>query len=131
MKEHDRIRTFFEAIEKNLSESPLSKAMFNKLRWNLEKHFFLEEKAIFVMFQKANSQEMTDIFDLMQEHSIITNNLRILEQDLSDKELVLEIKNSVNRHAKFEDETLYPMMEDYLNENQKLEIIQRIKEIVF
>src|SRR3989344_1591897 len=62
--EHKKIEIFLERFEKaleiNLEEA---KKMFNIFKWTLEKHFFIEERAIFVVNDSVIGHEVDIVFE--------------------------------------------------------------------
>ena len=80
MKEHERIRQMVREFEKSFNEKKGNlKDVFNKVKWNVEKNFFVEEKAIFSMMEKLLNGEVAEIFDLMKEHGEIIEIIRGIE----------------------------------------------------
>lgn len=131
--EHKRIantlKEFEEILEKDLEKS---KEIFSKFKWELEKHFFVEEKAIFIITDKIAGKEVSDIFDLMNEHGEIIQITKELEEDLEEniKPNTEKLKNLLMKHCKTEDEVFYPKLDQVLSSEQKQEISERIKEII-
>lgn len=124
-KEHCRIAGFLEHADTN-GEA------FNKFKWNLEKHFFVEEKAIFIMNRDMNGEEVADIFELMKQHGEIMEMIKVVEKKIENGEEAnfSELKDMINKHRNFEDSTFYPKLDGILNLQQKQEIMERVMEIV-
>lgn len=131
LKEHDNIRDHLLELLNAVENGTATDKIFHNFKWNLEKHLFLEEKAIFYIYQKINGQEVSEVFDVMQEHIEINNLLKEISESYNNNETLKELALLLDKHSKYEDETLYPYLDEYLNENQKKEVISRIKEIVF
>jgi len=134
-KEHERINSmlvsFAEAAKsKSGFESERTKEKFNKFKWNLMKHFLAEERAIFSLHQLIEGQEVSDIFDLMQEHGKIRGMVESIEKELeTDKEVnILELEEVLESHSRFEDDSFYPRLDEKLSEVDKERLIDRVKE---
>ncbi len=102
--------------------------LFYQFKWELEKHFFTEEKAIFFFINDdtKNSNEMK--LKLMKEHDKILTNLKEIENNLKNKKdlEILDFRELLVRHKKFEDETFYPTLDQDLDENKKKDIMNRL-----
>lgn len=96
---------------------------FDVFKWELEKHFFTEEKAIFMFDQKGDLSRYSE--KLLNEHRQI---LDMLERLKHDKGLLEEFKQLLTQHKEFEDNELYPMLDEMLGENDKKYIIDRFTE---
>lgn len=133
LKEHGRINEFLEEFS-NCHKDDLNKfrEIFNRFKWNLEKHFFLEEKAIFNILEITDGAEVSDVFDLMQEHGEILEETKKVEKTLSKNccPNMTELIEKLNKHAEFEDNFFYPKLDDILSSQQKEEIIKRAEEII-
>lgn len=130
LEEHARIEKNLLEVENAIErESSELAKIFNRFKWSVEKHFFVEEKAIFSFLDKAQGESVSDTFDLMEEHGQILQEMNEVEEDLENAK-ISKLKEMLERHASFEDETFYPNLEKTLNEQQKEEIIERAKEIV-
>jgi len=133
LKDHDRIRDILKDFEylvhNNIREA---KDNFSKFKWNLEKHLFVEEKAVFIISDSIEGEEVHEIFELLQEHGRILELLDDLEDSLDEGDLgnIKELGETLRRHAKYEDINFYPKLEGTLDESQRKEICDRIKEIV-
>lgn len=132
LKEHGRINAMLIDFEKKIKDSKIAKELFSKFKWNLEKHFFVEEKAIFDVTISLSQDEISDIFDLMQEHGKIMSEIKKIENSLLKEKIpqIEELKAILKKHATFEDQIFYPKLDLKLNENQKSYLIERTKEII-
>lgn len=133
LKDHERIKKILVGFEQLVRDNPReAKGNFNKFKWNLEKHFFVEEKAVFIISDSIEGQEVDEIFELLQEHGRIIELLNELEDSLDegDPGNIKELGDTLRRHAHYEDITFYPKLESSLNEDQRKEICDRIKEII-
>jgi hemerythrin superfamily protein len=78
LQEHKRLNKLIMDLEKNLDNYEKTKTNFSVFKWNLEKHFFVEEKIIFDMFINISGEETNDIFHLLEDHVGIMGELRML-----------------------------------------------------
>ncbi len=131
IRDHVRIREILNSLESVFRTSPENiKGYLNKFKWNLEKHFFIEEKVIFSMLEISGSEEISNIFDLMKQHGEIIELIKDLENNLKNKIDFSIIKEKLTEHLRFEENFFYPKLDDLLDENQKKEICTRIEEII-
>ena len=133
LEEHKRIHKFLEEFSR-CQKGDLNKfrEIFSRFIWNLEKHFFLEEKAIFNVFEITDGTDVSDIFDLIQEHGEILEETKRVKKIMSKNCCpdMTELIEKLNKHMKFENNLFYPRLDDILNSQQKEEIIKRAEEII-
>jgi len=132
-EEHKRIENLFFEFEKNLEKNPIkAKNLFNQLKWNIKKHFIVEEKAIFRLSGSLSENEIGDIFELMKEHGEIAELMNIIERNLLHEKQsdISDFKNMIASHAKFEDDVFYPKLDEVLSLEQKQEIVGRAGELI-
>ncbi len=122
-------------IEKLLSEfkmsigSPEAGKKFDRFKWELEKHIFIEERVIFTFVRPEDNEDFAAIPKLEREHDEILDLMKSIEKDTKEED-VLKLQNSLMKHKNFEDEVLYPKLDVELNDEQKKIIIKRIKEFI-
>ena len=125
LQEHKEINQILENLEKNNQDS---KKLLDKIKFSLEKHFFIEEKIIFKIYSLNKNNE--NILDLIKEHKDILWLINKLKENLK-KELNLELsdlKELLVSHIKFENEFFYPKLEKELDKETKNLIIDRYKD---
>jgi len=127
LKDHAKIRNLLGEIEKTKS-----KKVFDKFKWNLERHFFIEENAIFRLADTITGQEISDIFELLKQHGEIMNLVEKLEINLSNNAICdfSELKKTLEAHSNFEDGVFYPKLDEILSSDQKQIIKEKITEII-
>src|SRR3989344_211630 len=131
--EHKKIEIFLERFEKaleiNLEEA---KKMFNIFKWTLEKHFFIEERAIFVVNDSVIGQEVDIVFELLKQHGELMEIVKEIEENLNNDVAFnfKMLKEKLTKHSLFEDDEFYPKLDEELEHEKKQEIIERIKEII-
>ena len=133
-KHHKVIDDLFEQFENNMGgDSEELAEIFNRFKWELEKHIFLEEKAIFSFCQKCyvGENKVTDMAgDMVETHDLILENLNDLENKLAvgDDFDTSELKKLLNEHEQDEDKNLYPVLDERLDSLHKKIVIKKIKE---
>ena len=132
LKEHRRLDKLLEDLEKNLDDYEKTKKNFNILKWNLQKHFFIEEKVIFDSFIRISGQETFDTFNLLEEHVKIIEFMKSIEKKLKNKIKpdIQNLKGIIRVHRNFEDLDFYPGLDERLTLEQKKEISKKINEII-
>jgi iron-sulfur cluster repair protein YtfE (RIC family) len=132
MKEHRRLDRLFEDVEESLDDFEKTKKNFDCLKWNLEKHFFVEEKVIFDSFIMISGQETNDTFHLLEDHIRIIQILKVIGHRLTKKiKPKLEyLREVIKTHRDFEDDEFYPNLDKRLNKEQKKKIAEKIKEVI-
>ncbi len=132
--EHKRIISYITDFEIAFGlDKKEAKRRWRKLKWNIEKHFFVEEKAIFNFFNDVSGEEISEIFAIMDEHGKILALVKEIERNLKNEDITpetIKLKMLLSSHTNFEDSTIYPMLDSRLNDEQKREIINRAQEII-
>jgi len=129
LKIKDILMEFGKEENKNFEKS---KETFMRFKWMLEKHFFIEEKAIFNHYIVESAEENENLMRILKEHREILDLIERSEELLFDqKKLEIdELKHYILAHAKFEDEVFYPRLDEVLDVAKKQEMINRIKDII-
>jgi len=134
MRDHARIHNLIAEIEKNINEKKNyedSQHLFIRLKWTLEKHFFVEEKVVFTIYSESEPEEMDELNRLLQEHRDFLLLVKKIDEDFNNSSKHIEdLDRLMTAHAKFEDEIFYPRLEDELPEKQKQLIEDRCNEWV-
>jgi hemerythrin-like domain-containing protein len=135
VKDHCKIQNLLDDFEEKTKQD--HKALvksFHKFEWELEKHVFVEEKAIFTTY---NPEDVTEGYkmlpELTKQHNIILNKLSNMRQDILKRRSIQDIsgfKEFLTRHKNYEEQEVYPQLDEALDESQKKIIIDRINEIV-
>jgi len=132
--DHTKILKMLHDVEKSLGIELVSlMKVFDTFEWELEKHIFTEEKAIFSSYNPKNiSEGYKMVPELIQQHNEILNRVRLMRKDLMWNKSVQynEFKESIIAHKTFEEASLYPKLDQELTVAQKDEIIKKIREIV-
>ncbi|MEF8846846.1 MAG: hemerythrin domain-containing protein [Candidatus Paceibacterota bacterium] len=135
MEDHHKIiDALFEGFENEVGgEREKVVEVFERFKWELQKHIFLEEKAIFSFCQKCyiGEDKVTDIAaDMVKTHDEILEKLNDLENELilEDDFDVSELKDLLLKHEKEEDSKLYPVLDERLDSLHKKIVIKKVKE---
>jgi hemerythrin-like domain-containing protein len=101
---------------------------FYKFRWELEKHFFLEEKAIFQLHYSDNKETNKIKEQLKYEHTFLLEELDQIENKLKNNKKfnLADFRKLLIEHKNIEDHNFYPRLEKELDEASKDRIILRI-----
>jgi hemerythrin-like domain-containing protein len=134
IKDHGKIVKLLKDVEKSIGMELVSTMkVFDTFEWELEKHIFIEEKAIFSSYRPTNIVEGYKMVpELIQQHNEILNMLRMMRKNLQWQRPIDydQFKELIMAHKTFEEASLYPKLDQELDASQKEEIIQRIREIV-
>jgi len=133
IRDHGKIVDLLIDFEKSIGQDihTIMKA-FDKFEWNLEKHIFVEERAIFIAYEPEDEVEgYSMIPELMKEHNEILNKLKKMKKNIKKHKTFnfLEFKEILTNHKNFEDEKVYPKFDQELDVPIKKAIIKRINEI--
>ena len=134
VRDHNRLMEYLKDVEKNLGRDfGFLSNSFNVFQWNLEKHFFVEERAIFTSYNPDRIDEGYEVFlDLSEQHTEILKKIESLRKKLQRREPfdLNEIKNLLIKHKTFEEENVYPVLDQEIDEGEKRFIIERINDII-
>ncbi|MFA5103053.1 MAG: hemerythrin domain-containing protein [Candidatus Thermoplasmatota archaeon] len=132
--DHAKILKLLHDVETSVGIELVSRMkVFDTFEWELEKHIFTEEKAIFSSYNPQNILEGYKMVpELVQQHNEILNKIRIMRKDLMWNKPVQyhEFQDLIIAHKTFEEVSLYPKLDQELTVAQKNEIIKKIREIV-
>lgn len=133
IRDHQQILANLADVEQSINEDfNLMKNSFHRFQWNLEKHFFVEERAIFLSYFPNESSEDYHYFsELMDQHekifetiNTIRNKLKILERNE-----LMNFKKMLIKHKNFEEKQIYPVIDAEIDESEKQYIINRIRDV--
>ena len=134
VKDHARLMQLLKIAESHFGQDKdeLMKS-FHTFEWNLEKHFFVEERAIFTAYNPEYIDEGYDVFlDLSKQHTNILEKVQILRKEVEIKEDVgtSKLKELLIKHKNLEEKKIYPKLDQEIGEGEKRFIIERINEII-
>jgi iron-sulfur cluster repair protein YtfE (RIC family) len=134
IKDHGKIVKLLLDVEKSIGMELVSTMnVFDTFEWELEKHIFIEEKAIFTSYKPTNIVEGYKMVpELIQQHNEILNKLRVMRKNLMWQRPIdyTAFKEFIMAHKTFEEASLYPKLDQELDVSQKEEIIKKIREFV-
>lgn len=135
VKDHRRIEDLIDSVEQNLdNDFEVIEKSFDKFEWQLQKHIFAEEKAIFTFYEPEDvsiGYKMLPV--LTKQHNDILNRLEKMQRDVQNgktPEKVSEFKKVLMKHRTFEEVEVYPKLQETLSEKQKNQIIEKVKMIL-
>jgi hypothetical protein len=134
IRDHGKIVKMLMDVEKSIGMELVSTMkVFDTFEWELEKHIFIEEKAIFTSYNPENiTAGYRMVPQLVQQHNEILNTLQVMRKDLMWQRPVHfeEFREFLLAHKTFEEASLYPKLDLELTVPQKEEIIKKIREIL-
>lgn len=135
VEDHKKIEAFIDTLDESINgEYDEMRDAFSSMKWHLEKHLFMEEKAIFTMYEPEDvNQGYKMLPTVTSHHNEILNRLDIMRHEVQNGKAPTDLhkfKTFLVRHRTFEEKELYPKLEDVLSEAQKKVIIERINEII-
>jgi hypothetical protein len=134
IKDHRKIVKLLLDVEKSIGMELISTMkVFDIFEWELEKHIFIEEKAIFTSYKPTNIVEGYKMVpELIQQHNDILNRLRVIRKSLIWQRPIdyNDFKELIMAHKTFEEVSLYPKLDQELDVSQKEEIMKKIREII-
>ncbi len=134
IKDHCKIEELINDLEKSSKSNFESMTnAFSKFEWELEKHIFIEEKAIFTSYSPEDVIEGYKMLpELTKQHNYIINTLNNWREDVRKRRIIKDVysfKEFIIKHKNFEEEKVYPKLDKSLTYNVKQQIIAKIKEI--
>jgi hemerythrin-like domain-containing protein len=135
VKDHCKIEKLLNNLEeKNNDDFDSMRNAFNKFEWELEKHIFTEEKAIFTSYNPEDKTEGYKMLpELTKQHNFMLNKLNNWRKDIRNKRMISDLysfKVYLIRHKNYEEEKVYPMLDQSLSEVDKNYIMSKLNEIV-
>jgi hemerythrin-like domain-containing protein len=136
VKDHCKIENLMNNLETSIEEesSTISEA-FNKFEWNLEQHIFVEEKAIFTSYNPDDIIEGYKMLpELTKQHNILLNKLNVMRKNIRTKRRISDVsgfKEFLKKHREYEEQYVYPNLNESLNEQEKRMIVDRIQELLW
>ena len=131
--DHNRLMQYLKDVENNIGHDfGFLSNSFNTFQWNLEKHFFAEERAIFISYKPDEPEKQYNFFsDLMDQHAEILSIFESLRKKLQKREPLdlNQLRNLLIKHKTFEEKSIYPVIDQELDEGEKRFIIDCIQDI--
>jgi hemerythrin superfamily protein len=135
VKDHCKIEDLISNLEeKNKGDFETMKTAFQKFEWELEKHIFTEEKAIFTNYSPDDVTEGYKMLpELTKEHNFIVNKLNNWRDDIRHHRMLTDVygfKEFLVNHRHFEEEKVYPRLDQSLSDEEKRHIVAKINEMI-
>ena len=135
VKDHQRIEELLDILEESLDgDFDGIKKAFTTFEWQLQKHIFAEEKAIFTYYEPSDVSSGYKMLPILtKQHNDILNRLENMQREVQNgqsPEKVSEFKKVLVKHKTFEEIDVYPKLQDTLTEEQKNQIIEKVKTIM-
>ena len=112
-KHHDKIEGMLNTFENKKDIDS-----FSNLKWEVEKHMFTEEKAIFSIHL-----DTAEVSGLLEEHKDM---MKLLTGEDTDTKTFRKL---LTKHKDFEEAVIYPKLDKELDERKKELLIERIGHI--
>lgn len=129
---HGLIEVLVVVFRDSLSDNQKAKETFEDLKWQMEKHFFVEEKINFRFVFPTQEELYALVQHLLEEHDQLLGMASRIELDLKEGKKEIEIDAFVDmltHHREVEEKVLYPKLDETLSDFQKDMIIRRINEV--
>ncbi len=132
--DHSKIEKLMDNLEGDIDKDyAIMKKSFTKFEWKLEKHIFVEEKVIFTNYTPEDVTEGYQMLpELTKQHNFILNQLAIWRKELVNERKIngfVKFKKILVNHKIFEENEVYPKLDQSLSESDKKLIIDRLNEI--
>jgi len=134
LNDHLRLLSLLHKIESSQDSLEKRYEAYMDFIWNIEKHFFIEEKTIFKEFslRKEEIKVYNMYLELTKQHTNILNELEKMKSNFA-KGLGFEsfrLRDLLIAHQKFEEKLLYPKFDEELDIKSKEKIFSQINEIL-
>ena len=93
VRDHCKIEKLIDELEVDVDKDyPTISESFNKFEWNLEKHIFIEEKAIFTSYKPDDIVEGYRMLpELTKQHNVILNKLDLIRKNVRNRRRIADI----------------------------------------
>ena len=131
---HGLLEVLFSSLKDNIgmeTKKEFVSKMVNEFQWELEKHFFVEEKVIFKSVSDGQPEIYGIVVHLLEEHNTMTKMLEEVKSQLAEK-LPVDLSkfgNLLTEHRMIEEHKLYPELDNKLDDEEKKSIISRINQL--
>jgi hemerythrin superfamily protein len=135
MNDHARLERLLDKLEDHVdADYPMMRKAFNTFEWQLETLVFVEEKAIFTQYSPDDIAEGYQMLPVItKQHTFIVNILDTWRKQVRNNQRLEgfhDFKQFLIKHKKYEENDVYPRLDESLTEGQKRHMIERIQEIV-
>ena len=134
IKDHIKLMKYLKDVENNFGRDfGFLSDSFNTFQWALEKHFFVEERAIFTSYNPDYVDDSYKFFlDLSKQHTLILEEIESLRKKLQKREPfdLNKVKKMLQEHKAFEEKKVYPVLDLEIDDSEKRFIIERINDVL-
>ena len=135
VKDHHRIEDLIDKVERSLDgEFDEMEKTFDLFEWQLQKHIFAEEKAIFTFYEPEDIPSGYKMLPILtKQHNDILNRLQTMHRTIKKgktPEKLSEFEKILMKHRTYEEVDVYPKLEEALTDRQKKQIIEKVKTII-
>jgi hypothetical protein len=126
-------------IDKNLydfdktEETDISnlKKLFETFRWNISKHFSVEEENLFTVSDNANHEEVRQLQNLIKDHNDLKEIIKNIaeEVEMERKPDTRILKELLSAHEGREINSFYPLLDKRLLPEKRMAIIKSLKDV--
>jgi hemerythrin superfamily protein len=132
--EHDAVLMLFDKmLATDDSQTVQRKMLLMKLGYALDKHAYAEEHVVYPALREANDR--TDAENLETEHGEVKEFLYRLNHMSADDpawiDTVQEFRNSVEAHAKMEEDEVFPRLRNEIDEELDARITKEVNKAGF
>lgn len=133
LKDHGKINAMLdkviEILEGDFAAAKMEFIAFDK---HLKQHLFIEDNAIFDLFERFSDKDTGEVFQLIEEHSQIQSLVELALEQFNNgiKPDLNKIRELILKHSDFEMNKFYRNIDKNLSEIQKKDILSKIHEIV-
>lgn len=131
LRDHQKIGNLLANLNNGLNQDHQKVLeLFHEFIWNLEKHFFIEERIVLTEYNPPDEKNSEAVSNLLREHDLMLKLSKKLEEDLiKHKKIdISPLQKTLLKHKDYENEVLYPMLDLELNKLQKNTIVQKVKD---
>lgn len=131
LRDHARIEASLDRLKNGLAGD--FKALmdyFSDFKWEVERHFFFEEKVIFSDLKIKDEETSGMVNKILEDHELIFKYLLEIDDCIEEQEILPDLSKLMvllKSHKDFEDETVYPRLDSELSDKDKRIIINRLK----
>jgi hypothetical protein len=102
--------------------------VYQKFRWHLQKHFYIEEKALWTYCDMEKKFDQDMINELLNDHDFLIEFFNRVEiTELSECKFILsEFIAKIINHVAYETENFYKVLDEELEANEKAMVIDII-----
>jgi hypothetical protein len=134
IKDHFRILSLLHSFEMNSDNKfQIKIESFKTFKWHLEKHVFVEERAIFLSDKYDKSTEdFSLLFEISKQHNEIMNEVTNIYQNLKINSgfEIEKLRDLLNKHLNFEEKIAYQKLDEIITDKEKNRIINSIRDII-